>query len=237
MRRHTQKKLSVMPRTTHKLHALSATSKAALQGLFEVTLNSVRDSGEQSMDSAVGREVWAYLLNWYHHDDAWEYVDPHRFRVSGQYNGDRVFPSLEVYFVRPFNENRVGWGVITRKDVERSNMSQETRDHNARAHALRKLVDDQVEEFRVAHAATRPCDDAHVDHIYEFLYLTRDWATQVMGLANVDQVPIRRIAAGGAELANPDHARSWQDYHRQHATLRWLPPRENCSSPPPSLAK
>lgn len=225
-----------MSRPVHRLHALTSTSKANLQEKFNSALDSVRDAGEQQMASVVGEEVRAYLLNWYHHRDAWKSICMDTFRVSTQQTKDRQFPALEVLFTQPYQDHPVGWGVITRKDIVEPT-DKASRDHRQLMGTLRALVDDQIKEFRDANAASRPCNDAHVDHIYEFLYLTNDWATTVAGLASVDEVRTRRIPEGGAALESAEQARSWQDYHRQHAQLRWLTPLENCSRPQPSIRK
>ena len=204
-----------------------------LQTAFNCALELVRDSGVQPMDGDIGREVWAYVLNWYHHKDAWRFVDRTKFRVETQRaaNG-KDMPLLQLCFTQKYDTHEVGWDTVTRNDIKHN---PDGRDHRERMQAFRRAIQDQIDDWRETTEDTPPCDDAHVDHEYEFLYLVDDWARTVVGVNSMDDIKTRRLVAGGAEIADAAEKRSWQIYHGEEADLRWLSPMENCSRPKPVL--
>ena len=98
--------------------------------------------------------------------------------------------------------------------------------------ALRYEIRDQITEFRrsaplVCAATGTPVvyikgrtDTAEVDHAppATFDRLAEDWAAEQGGWNTIAHIQVNQHR----EIGDPEQRRSWQDYHREHATLRML---------------
>jgi hypothetical protein len=112
--------------------------------------------------------------------------------------------------------------------------------------AMRHAVQEQIDQWGVAHAATRRPDDV-IDHVHPltFSYLSDlflrmvqsretygdDWAIHLPRV-----LPARPgVIDGGADawffavLANAEIADAWKNFHAENAVLRWLPSEVNSS--------
>jgi hypothetical protein len=94
--------------------------------------------------------------------------------------------------------------------------------------ALREVVDSQIMEFKVQHPL-QPTDicpimnnpigvNAEVDHVGKtFKNLTEEWLHHHPGVK-----PKSHPTIHSSYIIDEPYCSSWYNYHKDHATLRWL---------------